>query len=291
MVPTTLRWLGLSEYHTWWFDKWMLLELHLVIGSFVGMVRAADGRLREWLRHRALPALAGGVLFILFFTAFGAWKHAFWRWGWFAWDSTFANWDRWLHFGRFPHEWLGALVAEPAISQLFDWLYFAWGLIMVGTLSAVLWAAPTERCRQFVLTFLGTWIVIGSILAPLLGSVGPVFYSRLVTGPDVYSELVSAIQSTKSAEVQELLWRATNTTGFIPATGISAMPSVHIAQAALIALLAWTSRWWVFRALGILFLVGMQIATVVLAWHYAIDGYVAMALTWGMWRMSAPKRK
>ena len=287
-VPAALATFGWMDYHAWWYDKWMLLGVHCLIGLFIGLIRAADGQFREWLWHRAAHAFAGGVLFVLFFTAFGSWKHAFWRWGWFVWDRTFADWDRWLHFGKLPHEWLEHVIAAPGALRLFDWLYFAWGLIMAGTLSAVLWAAPVERCRQYVLTFLGTWILIGSVLAPLLGSVGPVFYSQLVTDPDPYSRLLSGIQGTQSAEVQALLWRATNMPGFIPATGISAMPSVHIAQATLIALLAWTSRCWAFRALGILFAVGMQIATVVLAWHYAIDGYVAAVLTWGMWRVTRP---
>ena len=89
-----------------------------------------------------------------------------------------------------------------------------------------------------------------------------------------------------AVQEQLLAWHQQGNHGL--ATGISAMPSVHIAQATLVALIAWTSRWWFFRALGLLFLIVLQLSTVALGWHYAIDGYVAACLTWIFWRLSAP---
>jgi hypothetical protein len=287
-VPGVMRLLGVAEYHAWWFDWWMLVNYHLLIGLIVGVIRASDGRLGDFLRHRAPAALGAGLVFILFFTAFTSWKHGFWRWGWFGWDTAFARLDRALHFGRFPHEWLAPLTRFPLVLMAFDWLYLLWGVVMISTLSAVLWAAPIARCRQYLLTFLAAWILLGTILAPVFGSAGPVYYARVTQGPDPYVHLREQLKGLHAAEIQEWLWNTTNTPVFIPVTGISAMPSLHIAQATLVALLAWTSRWWVFRALGVAFLIGMQLATVAIGWHYAVDGYVAAALTWGLWHLAKP---
>jgi hypothetical protein len=287
-VPALMWLTNLGAYHAWWFSWWMAAGYHIAIGCLVGVIRVSDGDWRDWLRDRAPWALAFGLAFIPFFTAFTAWKHGFWRWGFFVWDRAFSHADKLLHFGRFPHEWLLPLTSSPAVLQIFDWVYLLWGAVIVSTLSAVLWLAPPDRCRQYVITFLATWIVIGSLLAPLLGSVGPVYYARVVSGPDPYTSIAAQVQGLQAHVIQEWLWIATNTPTFIPVTGISAMPSVHIAQATLVALIAWTSRWWLFRALGLLFLILLQLSTVALGWHYAIDGYVAACLTLIFWRLSAP---
>jgi hypothetical protein len=289
VVPAVMWLTNLGAYHAWWFSWWMAAGYHLAIGCLVAVIRVSDGAWHGF-RDRAPWALAFGLAFIPFFTAFTAWKHAFWRWGFFVWDPAFSRADRFLHLGRFPHEWLQPLMRWPLALQIFDGVYLLWGAVIICTLSGVLWIAPADRCRQYALCFLATWIVIGSILAPVFGSVGPIYYARLVPGPDPYASIAGQVQGLRAHVIQQWLWVATNTPTFIPVTGISAMPSVHIAQATLVALLAWTSRWWFFRALGLAFLVLLQLATVALGWHYAIDGYVAAVLTYAFWRLAAPSR-
>jgi PAP2 superfamily len=64
--------------------------------------------------------------------------------------------------------------------------------------------------------------------------------------------------------------------------GISAMPSMHVSMACLFTLLAWR----VSKVAGMLlfvFLVVIQIGSVVLAYHYAIDGYVSLIATPAIW--------
>jgi hypothetical protein len=289
-VPALMWLMNLAAYHAWWFSWWMAAGYHVSIGCLVGVIRVSDGDWRGWLRDRAPWALAFGLAFIPFFTAFTAWKHAFWRWGFFVWDPVFARADKFLHLGRFPHEWLQPITSASVVLQVFDWVYLLWGAVIVSALSGVLWLAPPDRCRQYAISFLATWIVIGSLLAPLFGSVGPIYYSRVVAGANPYGSVARQVQGLHAHVIQEWLWVATNTATFIPVTGISAMPSLHIGQATLVALLAWTSRWWVFRALGLVFLLLLQLATVALGWHYAIDGYVAAVLTYAFWRLSAPSR-
>jgi hypothetical protein len=64
--------------------------------------------------------------------------------------------------------------------------------------------------------------------------------------------------------------------------GISAMPSMHIAMVTVIALLGWAHS----RLLGTVFTVFalvILIGSVHLAWHYAVDGYVAAIAVYCLW--------
>ncbi len=63
------------------------------------------------------------------------------------------------------------------------------------------------------------------------------------------------------------------------------MPSMHVASSFLFVLLSWR----VSKPLGWLltgFLILILIGSVHLGWHYAVDGYLALALTWPIWRLS-----
>ena len=60
------------------------------------------------------------------------------------------------------------------------------------------------------------------------------------------------------------------------------MPSIHLAMAMLFVLLAFEVRKW----LGWLFVgyaVIMQIGSVILGWHYAVDGYAGIILAYLIW--------
>jgi membrane-associated phospholipid phosphatase len=88
--------------------------------------------------------------------------------------------------------------------------------------------------------------------------------------------------SVWALKTQDLLWQKYATREVIFAGGISAMPSMHVAMATLFALVCWRTRRW----LGIVmatYAVIIQIGSVHLAWHYAIDGYagsLGMLLIW-----------
>jgi membrane-associated phospholipid phosphatase len=65
--------------------------------------------------------------------------------------------------------------------------------------------------------------------------------------------------------------------------GISAMPSMHVATSVLMALYAARhARWagwimWIFAGL-------IQIGSVHLGWHYAVDGYLGGIVALAAWR-------
>jgi membrane-associated phospholipid phosphatase len=78
------------------------------------------------------------------------------------------------------------------------------------------------------------------------------------------------------------LWEAKLHGTWLPFGGISAMPSIHLAMATLFALLAFSVRRW----LGIVFIgyvLVIQIGSVILGWHYAVDGYAGILLALLIW--------
>ena len=71
------------------------------------------------------------------------------------------------------------------------------------------------------------------------------------------------------------------------ASGISAMPSMHVAMASLFAIGGFQRS----RALGVVFsvyAVMIWIASVHLGWHYALDGVVGTVMMVALWLLSKP---
>jgi membrane-associated phospholipid phosphatase len=99
-----------------------------------------------------------------------------------------------------------------------------------------------------------------------------------------YLRGVAAHWPVWSIAVQDALWKS-YVTGSGAITGISAMPSLHVTVAAIIALLAWNTdrrfgmAMWIFTAI-------IVIGSVHLAWHYAVDGLAGLALAYAFWKLA-----
>jgi membrane-associated phospholipid phosphatase len=63
--------------------------------------------------------------------------------------------------------------------------------------------------------------------------------------------------------------------------GIAAFPSLHVAVPALFvcAFPRWRFVWIPFTAVTL-------IGSILLGWHYLIDGYAGVALAWASWRVA-----
>ncbi len=85
--------------------------------------------------------------------------------------------------------------------------------------------------------------------------------------------------------VQEYLWAAYRDGTTSKGSDISAMPSLHVAMAVLMALGTWRINRWIGAGMWAYALM-IQIGSVHLAWHYAIDGFLAAVLTVGIWRLT-----
>jgi membrane-associated phospholipid phosphatase len=82
-------------------------------------------------------------------------------------------------------------------------------------------------------------------------------------------------------DAQDMLWKS-YVTGKGDIQGISAMPSMHLTVATLLALLGWRTN----RYLGIAFTTftaTIFLGSIMLGWHYSIDGIAGMALAIVFW--------
>ena len=249
----------------------------------------------SWLRDRlTAPGLAANavstvVIFCLFSGGFSVLKGAISVVSPFRWDTALAGFDRALHFGRLPHEWLAPLTAPLPVAVL-NVAYNLWFFLLVlGWLGAAVAVRRPGLRHQYLLAFMLTWLVGGFLVACGLSSAGPCYYSRLGLG-DAYAPLMARLADAEAAwgiwavKTQDLLWAGY--TGTRPGSaGISAFPSMHVASATLFVLAARHLGRMVFAA-ALAFWLMILAGSVVLGWHYAADGYVGTAIAILAWRVA-----
>lgn len=217
----------------------------------------------------------------------------------FHWDMTFYQLDKRLHFGRSPwevtHFLFGDLYSTLAINFLYHlWLFLMW-LFMFCHIFSI---AGKKAGVHYMISFTLCWIIIGSIFAFLLSSGGPVYYGRLTGLEDVYAPLMDNLRTMDASvrsdggfwevwalDVQDRLWAQYQNMATTIGSGISAMPSMHVSLATLMALSARRIGRW-FGHVMTVYVVIIMIGSVHLGWHYAVDGYLAFILTVLIWKLA-----
>jgi membrane-associated phospholipid phosphatase len=241
----------------------------------------ADG-----LAANALHTLA---LFLVFGAGFAVLKGAVAVAAPFAWDVALAELDRVLHLGRYPHEYLWPLLDRPAVVFAVNFAYNLWFLVLVASFLAA--AAATRRPalrHQYLMSFMLVWFVGGFLIAMAFSSAGPCFYAQIGLG-ELYAPLMDRLHAADArheiwaVDTQEALWAGF--TGERPGSaGISAFPSMHVATATLFVLAARRLKRWVYAAAAAFWLL-IMLGSVLLAWHYAVDGYAGALIAAVAWRL------
>ncbi|QNN25043.1 hypothetical protein HED60_23115 [Planctomycetales bacterium ZRK34] len=183
--------------------------------------------------------------------------------------------------GEFRSDWLiqtvDGYVSLPRMINantlpiwLADLCYWSWFHVQSA---ALVWACWSDHGRRLLLAWVMLWTFGGTVLALLLSSSGP-FYAEGLT----QTGSVSAAWQARLAEA----WCSGRQ---FPGSGISAMPSMHVGVACLVALAAYNRRYWLWPA-ALAFLMLTQIVTVVQGWHWSIDGYVSIVLAMLAWMIS-----
>jgi hypothetical protein len=207
----------------------------------------------------------------------------------FGWDQPLDQLDRWLHGGAAPWELLQPLIGYPLITHAINWAYNLWFYFLTVIWVWQAFAQSNNALRQrFFVSLILTWMLLGNVFAVLLSSAGPCYFGRVTGLPDPYAPLMDYLHGVNETYTlwalgtQEMLWRNHTTGAVMIGSGISAMPSLHVAMATLFALVCWQVHRW----LGIImacFAGVIMIGSVHLGWHYAVDGYagaIGMLIIW-----------
>lgn len=191
-----------------------------------------------------------------------------------------------LHGGVNPGRFLQALFPYPALWQGLDRWYAAFIYTVLGGMAwFVSVLSPRERTR-FATGFALLWI-LGGWWYFATPSLGPCFVLK-----DDYAEVRAAMPAQSGA--MDVLWahfgsvrsfhRRPEGTDIYSYFGIAAMPSLHVAAQAFLALFARRRSRAVFLLCAAATAITM-FGAVVSGWHYAIDVYAGLLLAWGCVRL------
>jgi hypothetical protein len=257
----------------------LIMPLWLIVSAILafvlGFARMAHARVPSPVAHvvrsvrddwRQLLGLAAGVTMAgLNMVAFMWAKPLLNRYVPFWADPWLAEFDRLLFLGQDPWRLLGWLNSMP----MAIFYHRGWFALMIVTLLMVLSRPPSPQKSAIMLSYFLLWSVAGPLIHVLLPAAGPVFYERLG-----YGDTFAAIPLPEEmAVMSDYLWSVYTGAQFGPGSGISAMPSLHIATTVwmVLAFTMFARRWtWIVAAPGAL----IFLLSISLGWHYAVDGIV-----------------
>jgi hypothetical protein len=211
----------------------------------------------------------------------------------FTWDARIAALGTSLHGGRPMWALLQPALGHPKVTVFLDWFYHRfWTAVMLGAFVAGTLLRPSALRRQYLMSIVLLFLIVGTLGALALSSAGPAYYAQVVSSTsDPYAPLFNYLRSVNGAHGliavrgEATLWFAYThrLEGF--GYGVSAMPSVHVASATLTALFGFQ----IDRRLGVLLTViavCVWVGSVNLGWHYSLDGCVGALLACCIWWLS-----
>ncbi len=265
--------------------------LALLAGRPAGPARFVVQTWKAWrIRERAAAAGPPTLTMPLMFSAYTSFKAALGREIPFRFDPLIAQFDKALHGGRAPWELLAPWL-DGRSAEALDSAYEAWFLVFTGVLLFTMaWIERPALRARFLAAFVLCWALIGTVGAGLLASAGPCYFGRYYPF-DPFAGQMAALHAINARHpLQELGFQAMLLKGATWATpklgmGISSMPSMHVALAAVVACWGWgVSRTWGVALSA--FTVAVMVGSVALGWHYAIDGYAAVVMAALIWWFS-----
>ena len=191
-------------------------------------------------------------------------------------DAGLESLERALFGGVLPTEWLVAHSSTTAL-HVWDFIYGLFGVFLFVSMVIALYHQGMRGGARLVLALsLGLFITL--MLSLLYPTRGPIFE---------HPEWFGRLEGTHTWELAGFLTQTVREYATEPAVryahaGISAMPSYHVLSW-VCAVFCWRVLPRPFLVFGCVLVMLNWISTVVLGWHYALDGLAGMALAVVVW--------
>lgn len=273
----------------------VLLSVGLPLAAVLIRPRAPVQQLLEMLQTGTARLLIVTSLFCIGMAGFTTFKLAIPHFVPFYADPFLADLDLWLH-GANPGDLVHAIIPDWAQYPIGSLYGPVWFVLWFGLLALVCLQPSAELRRRYFWSMALTICLLGTIAATAMSSVGPIFYAEFVD-PLRFAALMQSIEASAigdyMAQASGYLLTNYHDGAGRAGTGISAMPSMHLA---IVTLNAWMltrfDRLW--GLFGWIYVGLIQLGSVYLGWHYAVDGYFSIAVVsliwWLVGRVMAPAR-
>ncbi len=270
---------------------WILVRLFLQ--GHEHPTSALRGRMADLLLRddRLAHATHSTAIFLALIVIFGSVKSSIPAINPFGWDETLIRLDRAIFGGVDPYVITSGIFGNTYGITVLNFVYNLWLPIFIISMIWAPWISNHTLRLRYMLTALLTWFIGGNIMALYFSSAGPCFV-QLLNGDQTFVPLMDMLKGIDGETgmvwalfAQNMLWTSYSVEeGAI--SGISAMPSMHVAVAVIIACVAWqfggVRRWF-----GVMFAASIFIGSIQLGWHYASDGLIGGSLALLFWRASA----
>jgi len=209
----------------------------------------------------------------------------------FYFDDAAKSLDKILFLDTDPWKVFAWLYDFPNIVMAIDRVYTAWAVLIAGVWIYAFLPGPMSRQRrfQYIFSMILIWFIAGNIMAIVLSSAGPCYYHIFGSDPEYYAELMARLASLDASVNlgavdyhDVLLYMYENSESRIG--GISAAPSLHVATSLLLLIFFWKNL--ITRILLIAFNIIIYVGSIILAWHYAIDGLISIPLAVLCWYLA-----
>jgi hypothetical protein len=245
-------------------------------------------RLKRAIANRLAPLTLPALVAPLFLAAFTTAKTCMARVVGFHWDRAFADIDAAI-FGTDPWRLTHGIFGPGATWALAFFYTVVFGFALAFVQAFVALYADRRLVGTFFLATVLTWFLGGIVGAYALSSTGPIFAHLADTAlGDRFAPLATSLHhllpgDNLVAPTQTYLASSLNSSIAVSGGGISAMPSMHIAEAMIFVMAAKGTKW---QWLAIPFLVLTWVGSVHFGYHYAIDGVVAVPIAILCWHVA-----
>jgi len=260
------------------------------------LLKAIDNQLSSCNDDKSLSrGLSAMIILYPLFFAFTALKSLIPAINPYSLDPLLSHWDFVIHGNHFPHEFLGSLNQSTLAVRFAEYIYYLWFMVvLVANGFAIFFDTNPTRRKRYLWASIFSWMVVGSLGATLLSSVGPIFYGHFYSGENPYADIQANFDLAQQngailwPEAVNVLLEITKNTVICDLNGISAMPSMHVGISFLISLYAFALH----RTAGLIamsFTVLIFLSSLLMGFHYAIDGYLSCAAIGVIWLICRPK--